>query len=103
MAKSPWNWKRTSLQPVNKQGSLGRIYRRLLPIPLMLAALVVTGCSSFKTQPNLPPNLAIRCENALVFEGDSLGELMLYTVDLLEQYHVCQKKMDAVAAWNDRA
>lgn len=69
----------------------------------MLAVLVLTGCSSFKTQQSLPANLATKCDNPPVFEGESLGDLMLYTADVLEQYHICQAKMDAVAAWADRA
>jgi hypothetical protein len=68
---------------------------------IMGALLALTGCASYETQ--LPANLATRCPDAPVFEGQTLGDLMGYTVDILEQYHECKARMDSVATWADRA
>ena len=60
--------------------------------------LTLTACNSYETQ--LPANLATRCPDAPVFDGQTLGDLMAYTVQLLNQYHECQTRVDYVVVWD---
>jgi hypothetical protein len=71
---------------------------------LMVALSLLTGCSYFaKPQPAIPANLAVPCADIAPFDGQTLGDLMEYTVDVISLYHECQSRMDAVGAWADRA
>jgi hypothetical protein len=72
-------------------------------IALTIALSLLSGCSYLKTQQKIPDSLTIACQDAQVFEGNTLRDLMNYTTDILEQYHVCKARMDAVVQWADRA
>lgn len=82
------------VNPANAAKILGGSW--LLTIILVLFTL--TGCSSYETQ--LPANLATPCPDAPIFDGKTLGDLMAYTVQLLNQYHECQTRVDYVVAWD---
>ena len=66
-------------------------------LALIAVLLMMTGCSSFAKREPLPANLVVACAPAPLFDGQTLADLMDYTIDLLGEYHACRARMDAVA------
>jgi hypothetical protein len=97
------NWKQSFKSLALTPRNLDKILVLSWAVAIILVGLTLTACSSFETRPTLPTNLATKCPDAPVFEGQTLGDLMVYTVDLLGQYKECQTRMDTVAAFADRA
>ena len=85
--------------PANIWRLLAVTWATMLPIAVLC---LLAACSTLETRPSLPANLADTCQDAPVFEGSTLGELVLYTGNLLEDYHVCRAKLQAVHDWSDR-
>jgi len=104
MQKSWLNVKKLLSLFVPTHENIGRLLAGSWALMLLIVAIfLLTACSISKTQQNLPASLATKCEPALVFSGQSLGDLILYTADILEQYHICQAKQKAVWEWSNRA
>jgi hypothetical protein len=97
------NWKQSFKSLALTPRNLDRILVLSWAVAIIAVASILTACSSFETRPTLPTNLATKCPDATVFEGQTLGDLMVYTVDLLGQYKECQTKMQTVYDWSNSA
>lgn len=69
---------------------------------LIIASCLLPGaCSYVKPLPVLAPaNLAAKCDDLNEFKGSSMGDLVQYTVYVIQSYKDCSTRHSALAEFN---
>lgn len=100
MMPLPKHWRPTLLKAVRTLVQSRKSSPDVFVLALMAVLLMMTGCGSFAKREPLPANLVVACSPAPLFDGQTLADLMDYTIDLLGEYHLCKARMDAVVSAN---
>ena len=64
-------------------------------IAMLTVMLALTGCSHF-VKPSQPSNIAAPCDPLPEFDGENMGDLLAYTVNVVQMYHTCAAKHEAI-------
>ena len=61
----------------------------------------MAACSSIQPLPVTPPaNLVAKCDALNTFDGKSMGDLVQYTVGVIQAYKDCAARHEALADFN---
>ena len=74
-------------------------------LAVILLPLLLVGCAVSPKVPDykFPANLLVPCEELPPLDGDTLGDLYEYTVEIATLYNICAVRHDALSKAANKA